>query len=81
MRNEENKGSHTTTSLEAREVMDPCYHAIVKRVNALAEVNGEANYILFINLLNGLIGDLKNTMSQQQAAKKQQDTPAPTKTV
>lgn len=77
-RNADKNGTHTTTSLEARAIMDPCYTAIVKRVNALAEVNGEANYINFINQLNGFITDLKNTMTiQQSARKKQADAVAP----
>lgn len=71
-RNEENNGTHTTTSLEAREIMDPCYNAIVRRINALAEVNGEANYISFINQLNGVIEDLKTTLTVQQTARNKQ---------
>ena len=50
LRNKETKETHVVTSLEAREVTDPCYKAIVKRINALAEVNGDAKYSSFINL-------------------------------
>jgi len=71
-RNADNNGVHTITSLEARAIMDPCYTAIVKRVNALAEVNGEADYINFINELNGFITDLKTTMAFQQTIRKKQ---------
>lgn len=78
-RNAENNGTHTVTSLEARAITDPCYTAIVKRVNALAEVNGEANYISFINKLNGFISDLKNTMSVQETYRKKQVLPNPPK--
>lgn len=76
-RNAETKGTHVTTSLEAREVMNPYYTAIIKRVNALAVVNGEANYITFINRMNGYITDYKTTMAVQAAARKKQVLPAP----
>jgi phage-related protein len=49
--------------------MDPCYNAIVRRINALAEVNGEADYISFINQLNGVIEDMKTTLTVQQTAR------------
>jgi len=78
-RNAENNGSHLITSLEARAITNPCYNAIVKRVNALAEVNGEANYISFINQLNGFINDLKNTMTTQEIHRKKQVLPPPPK--
>lgn len=76
LRNAETNGTHVATSLEAREVMDPCYNAIVKRINALALINGDANYSSFINQLNGFIEDYKTTISMQQAARKKQTTPA-----
>jgi hypothetical protein len=69
LRNKETKETHVVSSLEAREVTNPCYKAIVKRINALAEVNGEAKYSSFINQLNGIIESYKNTMAVQQAAR------------
>lgn len=77
LRNAENNGTHTTTSLEARSVTDPCYIAIVKRVNALVVVNGEADYSSFINQLNGFITDYKNTMAVQKAARIKKAAVAP----
>jgi len=71
LRNKETKETHVVSSLEAREVTNPCYKAIVKRINALAEVNGEAKYSSFINQLNGIIESYKNTMAVQQAARLQ----------
>ena len=70
VRNNENNGEKVITSTEARTQTDPCYNAIVRRVNALAELNGEAAYAPFINQLNGLIADLKTTMSIQATARK-----------
>ncbi|MFT3751403.1 MAG: DUF6261 family protein [Paludibacter sp.] len=77
LRNAETNGTHVITYVEARQVMDPCYNAIVKRVSSLADINGEANYLSFINQLNGFISDLKTTMAIQEAARKKQAATAP----
>lgn len=77
LRNAETNGTHVITYVEARQVMDPCYNAIVKRVTALADINGEADYLSFINQLNGFISDLKTTMAMQEAARKKQAATAP----
>ena len=69
-RNNENNGQKVISSTEARTITDPCYNAIVRRVNALAELNDEATYAPFINQLNGLIADLKTTLSIQATARK-----------
>ena len=54
---------------DARMVVDPLYNAIVERVNALAVVNGDANYQNFITQLNVVIENLKITLAQQQPKK------------
>lgn len=77
LRNAETNGTHVVTSREARQVTDPCYTAIIKRVTALANINGEADYLSFINQLNGFISDLKTTMAMQETARKKQAATAP----
>lgn len=77
-RNAENNGQKIITSGQAREQTDPCYNAIVRRLNALAELNGDAAYAGFINQLNGLIADLKSTMSAQATARRKTNEKADT---
>jgi hypothetical protein len=59
---------------ETRAVADPCYNAIVDRINALAVINGEANYSSFITQLNSTIEGMKNTLAQQQGLKKKEES-------
>lgn len=46
--------------------VDDAYTILIKRVNALAIVNGEAAYKDFINELNDLINRLENTLAKRQ---------------
>lgn len=61
---------------DARLVVDPLYSTIIERINATITLNGEAGYTDFVDRLNSKIESLKNTMAQQQGAKKTSDTPA-----
>ena len=54
-RNAQNATIETGVAKAARQETDNAYRAAVKRLNALAEVNGEADYIDVINALNTLI--------------------------
>ena len=58
---------------DARRVVDPLYNGIIERINATITLNGEAGYVEFVDRLNLKITNLKNTMSQQQGAKKTPD--------
>jgi hypothetical protein len=60
-RNDENVAKTRLQTRTARAETDKAYAAIVKRINALIEVNGEANYADFVTKLNGYI-DKYNAM-------------------
>jgi hypothetical protein len=47
----------------ARAVTDPIYTNIVDKINAEVLVNGETDYVHFINQLNGIIGDLVKNLN------------------
>ena len=67
-RNAETKGRASGNVRNARLVIDPLYEAIVKRANAVAELNEtDAVCTKFVNELNGIIEGLKNTITFQQA--------------
>lgn len=69
----------TGASKEARIRTDKAYQAVVKRINALIEVNGEADYIEIVNKMNELIDYQKATLaarSTRSANKKEDDRPA-----
>ena len=78
-RTKEASGRPSGNVHDARDVTDRIYHRIVTRVNAAATLNGEADYVSFINQLNGAIEALKTTLSQQTTARKKQVLPPPPK--
>lgn len=49
----------------ARKQTDKAYQAIVKRINALVVVNGEATYSVFITELNERIANYNNLLAQR----------------
>lgn len=50
----------------ARQAVDAAYRAVVKRINALAEVNGEADYISVINAVNALVDRQKAVLAARK---------------
>lgn len=60
---------------DARLAVDPIYISMVDRVNASVILKGEAGLKEFISQLNVKINNIKNTMAQQEGAKKK-DAPA-----
>ena len=66
----------TGATKTARQDTDAAYRAIVKRLNALAEVNGDTDYLEIINNLNNLIDRQKTilatrkTLNAKKAAQK-----------
>jgi len=68
-RNKEEVESISGNVRAARQVTDPCYINIVERINAQVTLNGDANYLSFINQQNGIIQDLKTTLAVQKEKK------------
>lgn len=68
-RNKEEVESISGNVRDARLVTDPCYNEIVERINAQVTLNGDANYLSFINQQNGIIEDLKTTLAAQKKKK------------
>ena len=64
----------------ARKEIDLVYKAVVKRLNALAEVNGDTDYAEIINNMNNLIDRQKAILAARKTnnAKKKEDTDKPT---
>jgi hypothetical protein len=60
------------SSLQAREITSNNYKAIVRRINALTEINGAENYQVFIGEINNLIADLKKTIDADNAIRRRQ---------
>ncbi|MEG2066528.1 MAG: DUF6261 family protein, partial [Tannerellaceae bacterium] len=60
----------TGASKATRMAVDDAYRAVVKRINALAEVNGETDYISYINALNALIDRQKSVLAARKTANK-----------
>lgn len=50
----------------ARQAVDAAYRAVVKRINALAEVNGDADYISVINAVNVLVDRQKAVLAARK---------------
>lgn len=67
-RNTQNATIVTGVSKAARLATDDAYRAAVKRLNALAEVNGDADYIDVINAMNTLI-DRQTAILKARATK------------
>lgn len=59
----------------ARTVTDPIFTAIVEKVNAEVIVNGEANYLHFINQLNGIISDLITNLNSGKGGSDKPNAP------
>ncbi|MFZ4726751.1 MAG: DUF6261 family protein [Paludibacter sp.] len=73
VRNAENGGSVQVTSLQARINTDPCYKAIIRRINALTELNGAEKYQALIGEINSLIGDMKQTKEAEATTRRKQN--------
>ena len=54
-RNEENATIVTGATKEARDATDAACYDVVRRINALADINGEADYLTVINNINQLL--------------------------
>lgn len=67
-RNTQNSAVVTGATKAARLATDEAYRAAVKRLNALAEVNGDADYIDVINAMNTLI-DRQTAIFKARATK------------
>lgn len=50
----------------ARQAVDAAYRAVVKRINALTEVNGDTDYIGVINAVNALVDRQKAVLSARK---------------
>ena len=75
-RDKESVARHDGNVHDARRVVDPLYNSMVDRINATVLLNGEAGFTEFIKQINVKIENLKNTMAQQQGAKKAPDATA-----
>lgn len=60
----------TGTSKTTRIEIDNAYRAIVRRINALAEVNGDSDYLSVINALNSLIDRQKSVLAARKTTNK-----------
>lgn len=67
----------TGATKAARQLVDKAYRNVVVRINALAEVNGDAAYIDAINAINTLIGRQRAIMAARKTnnAKKKEEKP------
>jgi len=68
-RNKEEVESISGNVRAARQVTDPCYTSIVERINAQVTLNGDTDFLTFINQQNGIIEDLKTTLALQKKKK------------
>ena len=72
-RNDENTAKTQLKMKETRIATETVYFDIVKRIHAFMIVEGESNYITFINKLNGYVDKYNNILAQRMgryAAKK-----------
>lgn len=72
IRGDEETVKFILTVSEARNVTDKAWEAIVKRINALVIVNGEAPYASFIDKVNYYIEYNKNTINNRKAKKEKE---------
>ncbi|MDD2953976.1 MAG: DUF6261 family protein [Parabacteroides sp.] len=78
-RNKQQASIVTGATKVARQATDTAYRNVVRRINALAEVNGDADYIDVINALNTLIDRQKAilatraTLSEKRKKKEQEE--------
>ena len=61
----------------ARQETDAAYRAVVKRLNALAEVNGETDYLEIINNINRLIDRQKAILATRKTINAKRATQKP----
>lgn len=66
-RNAEEAGRQVGAMKTARAAVDEAYHLLVKYVNAYALIEGEANYVAFIDLMNAMIVRYKRQVLGQKA--------------
>jgi len=66
MRYDENTAKPQQNLKEARQNTDTAYRAIVKRINALIEVNGDTAYAGFVAALNERIENFQRILAQRQ---------------
>jgi len=62
---------------DARINVQNTYEAIITRINALSEVNGDADYAEFIDKVNYYVDYYKNTLSARKGRSKADTTTAP----
>lgn len=74
-RNSEEAGRSELRMKQVRVEVDAAYNKIVKRINALIVVNGEAVYTEFVKELNARIGRAQDAIAQSKAHKA--EAPAP----
>jgi len=60
-----------------RQKVDEAYKKITKRINALAEINGDADHASFILALNLRIEHYNNIMAQRMGRSNNNTLPAP----
>ena len=60
-----------------RQETDAAYRAVVKRLNALAEVNGETDYLEIINNINRLIDRQKAILATRKTINAKRATQKP----
>lgn len=79
-RNDEKSVDVVGQSKASREATDEAYRAVVRRINALVEVNGDEEYLSIINPLNELIERQKTVLSARKTnnAKQKEEDPAET---
>ena len=79
-RNDEKSVDVVGQSKTSREATDEAYRAVVRRINALVEVNGDEEYLSIINPLNELIERQKTVLSARKTnnAKQKEEDPAET---
>lgn len=66
-RNAEEAGRQVGAMKAARAVVDDAYRLLIKYVNAYALIEGEANYVAFIDIMNALIVRYKRQVLGQKA--------------
>ena len=67
----------TGATKAARQETDAAYRAVVKRLNALAEVNGETDYLEIINNINRLIDRQKAILATRKTINAKRATQKP----
>jgi len=76
-RNSEDAKKSDLRMKQVRVVVDAAYNKIVKRINALIVVNGEASYTEFVKELNVRIGRAQDSIALSRGQAKTAATEAP----